>query len=334
MIKLAANTLNIHDWVHPIARFAVDTLVRLCPDLFKESSVEDCDCVITNAPAAPPYSFNFELAEKIVAWKKPIFVINDADGAPPDCENDSPTKDHSFGNFVRGGNGIRAYFYREWFMEYERPDLPFPLLPFELVGFYCSNHPKDQIELPAPVGFYAFRDRPVNIYFASSVHAKSRVLIHNRLLPEHKAISINLYRETPLLKDYLSTLSSCKISVGLEGGGVKCRSHCEIPYFCVMAMPDIAMNESYPWIDGVNCIRMVYDHYDPTVGVITGEGSLVHNFGRGVVNVNKSMKKLNDLLSNPEKLYAIYCSGFENAKRYSLKNYWRSHIGSNIIKYL
>lgn len=327
MIKLAANTLNIHDGVHAVARFTVDSLVRICPDLFKESSVEDCDAVMCNAPAAPPYSFNYDLAQKIVGWKKPIFVINDADGAPPDCENCLPTPEKSFGEFVRGGNGIKAYFYREYFKGYERPDLKFPLLPFELVGFVCSNHPKDKLATGVADSLDAFMRRGIDIHFASSCHARSRVIMFDALKDYPRAKATNLYKHCPLVTDYLRELNNSKISIALEGGGIKCRSHCEVPFFCAMAMPSIEVHESYPWIHGVNCIRLPYDRN-------CGEGSLVHNEGRGLVNIGASFQLLRHYLDNPDKLYQVYVNGMLNAEHYRIENYFRHWVGANIVKYL
>lgn len=334
MIKVLATTLNTFAGnnpygVHPVCHFALDTLVHYCPEQFeKTSSLAECDAVLTSAPAAPPYSFDQRFGNEIVAARKPVFVINDADGAMPDCEPNSPTKEFNFQNFVRGGNGIRAYWYREWFQGYERPDLPFPLLTFELVGYLWTNHPKDKDDWFSKDTLDQFKARPNNILFAQSAGCESRKALFEALKDRPQCSVRDLLKtgKAPATS-FLWEQSQAKITIALEGAGVKCCSTHEAPLNSVMAMGDIAMNWTYPWIDGENCIRLMYDKNQ-------GEGSLVHNFGRGLVNANFSLTKLIAHLDFPERLYNVMQRGIETARKYSLPEYYKNWIGANIIKYL
>lgn len=334
VIKAFTHTLNTFTGnnprgVHPVAWYALETLIHHCPDQFCETtSIADADCVLTSAPSCPPYCFDYALADSIVRLRKPIFVINDADGAPPDCEGQSPDKEHNFQNFVRGGNGIRAYFYREWFEGYERPDLPFPLLTFELVGYLWTNHPKDQQDWHSSDTLEQFKARPIDILFAQSLNCQSRIALHNALLGKANASVRDLYKtgKSPAA-DFILEQSTARITVALEGSGIKCCSTHEAPLNSVMAMGDIAMRWTYPWVHMENCIRLVYEPNK-------GEGSLVHNFGRGLVDMEHSSFRLAKALENPDTLYGIMQAGMETARKYSLPEYYRNHIGANIIKYL
>ena len=334
MIRIFPTTLNTFAGnnprgVHPVAAYALDTLVHYCPDQFQETtSLVDCDCVLTNAPAAPPYSFDWIKAESIITLKKPVFIINDADGAMPDCEGQSPDKEHNFQNFVRGGNGIRGYFYREWFDGYERPDLPFPLLTFELVGYLWTNHPKDQKDYYSLDSFEAFNARQWDILFAQSLNCQSRIALHNAILKRPRASVRDLYKSGKLpAAQHLCDQATAKMTIALEGSGIKCCSTHEAPLNSVMVMGDVGVHWTYPWIDGQNCIRLVYDKNK-------GEGSLVHNFGRGLVALEPSLSKLQGYLDAPETLYGILQGGMETSRKYTLPEYYKNHIGNNIIKYL
>lgn len=330
MIRIFPTTLNSHgEHVHPICRYALETLVHYIPDTFSAAeSLTESDCVLTCAPACPPYSLNVNLASQIVAMNKPIFVLSDADGYMPDCEGQSPNTTENFQNFIRGGNGIRAYFYREWFTDYTRPDLPFPLLPFELVGYLWNNHPKDKTDYTAGITREQFLGRKWDVLFTQSLNCQSRIALYQALEGFPNCPRRDLYKtgKQPA-GDWLSEMLTAKISICLEGAGIKCVSHCEAPNCSVMAMHDIPMIETYPWIHGINCIRLPYDRDK-------GDGSFLHNLGRGLVNGPGAVAELKKWLSEPEKLWDLARAGFENARRYSLPEYFRNHVGANIVKYL
>jgi hypothetical protein len=329
MIKIYPTTLNSHgETIHPIAKFALDTLVYFMPDTFCESGLADCDCVLTNAPACPPYSFHVELASEIMRHKKPVFILSDADGYMPDCEGNSPNKEQNFQNFVRDYADIKAYFYREWHAGYERPDLPFPLLPFELVGYLWTRHPKDRADYTAGINKQNFMGRKWDVMFTSSLNCQSRIAMFDALKDFGNCLRVDLNKEGKKPAEiWMNELLTAKIVICLEGAGIKCVSHCEAPHAALMAMHDIPMVESYPWVHQENCIRLVYERDK-------GEGHFIHHRGRGLIDAERSVFRLKQALSNPDMLWEIAERGFENARRYSLANYYRNHIGANIQKYL
>lgn len=327
MIKILPTTLNTHRDTHRLCYYVLETLATFVSDKFEPcDSLAACDCVLTNAPAAPPYCFDAKAAEEIVKAGKPIIVINDADGGPPDCERQTPDSQINFCNFVRAGSGIRAYFYREWFLGYERPDLPFPMVPFELVGGIYNNHPKDSVKEWPIESQESLMTRGCDFLFGCTLHAKSRRLMHEALAAEKRALLF----PGPILSqvDWMAAQQQSKFTICLEGGGVKCRSHCESPLNSIMAMPDISMHETFPWGDGVNCVRLPYSNRNQ------GEGSLVHNWGRGVVLAGEGIAKMKELLANHAQLYEIYRNGIENGRRYTIPHYYRHHIGKVIADYL
>jgi hypothetical protein len=137
---------------------------------------------------------------------------------------------------------------------------------------------------------------------------------------------VNGYQAHVPIGTVLSKQSESKITIALEGAGIKCQRHCEAPVNSVMAMQDIAMRETYPWIDGINCIRLPYEP--------GGEGSFIVPTGRGVVKVDAAIEKLNGHLADLDRLFSIFEAGIDNAERYSLVNYMKNHIGKAISEYL
>ncbi len=308
-MKIFATTLNLHGKkVHPLSHIITDRLCAICPELFRQvDSIADADIVLTNAPAAPPYEFDKSTADKI---DKPIMIFNDADGYMPDCD------DKGFGEFVRSSEKIKLYFYREWWKGYDNP-FPFVMLPLDLV----TDHPIYERQT-----FEEFTSRSLDLFWSQSIHTLSRKklwigsvgYLRNHLFNDK-------YLHCFSADELLGHQNNSKITIALEGGGIKCQSHCEVCVNSVMAMPDLPMVEPYPWIDGVNCIRLPYK--------FGGEGSWLKPDGRGIIDVEASLKKLTALLKNTKELYHIYCAGIANAENYRLPNYYRNHVAENILKY-
>lgn len=320
MIRIYATTLNVNPGIHPAAARCLDTLVKLDPENFSEASLPNCDCVLVNGPSAAPYAFDVVGMEEVLRHNKPVFIISDADGSPPDCEpaTSDPTGVVSWQSWLRSGSGIRACFYREWLDSYV-PNLPFDLLTFECVGSLWAQNPKDTLEFQnfIPVTFEQFCARTNDVLFAQTVHVASRQVMNVALQGRPRTITGKRFA----LAELLRVQADSKISIALEGAGVKCGSHCEV-INSVMAMPSIALKETYPWIDGVNCIRLPYGP--------GGEGNFMVPTGRGLVMPKESIEKMDRYLNDPASLYPIYLNGVETARAYSLPEYYKHHIGKNI----
>jgi hypothetical protein len=328
MIKVHATNLNIHCDVHPISRYALETLIHVLPEEFSESSLADCDCVFTNAPAAPPYCFDVRYANEITELDKPIFVFNDADGYEPDCEAMSPNTQQNFCNFIRDGRCIKGYFYREWHQGYSRPDLAFPLLTFELVGYLWNHHPKDRESWARPTNREIFLNRRFNITMAQALHTRSRVSLFKALDAIPGVNKRDLYKGGRFpAEDWMNELLTTKMAISLEGAGVKCVSHCEVPCCSILVTHDLPMEETYPWLGGVNCIKLPYFAEG-------GEGSFLKPEGRGTIRTNDAIKVINDYLADPHRLYDIFVLCQENARKYELGNYWKNHVAATIKKLL
>jgi hypothetical protein len=308
-MKVLATTLNTHgDKIHPLAQIVVERLCQICPEAFqKVDSFADCDAVVTNAPSAPPYEFD-KKTEGLI--QKPIIIFNDADGYMPDCDHDG------FGAFVRASDKIKLYFYREWWKGYEN-QFPFQMVPLDLT----QDRPTYELQ-----DYDQFRLRPFEVFWSQSIHTLSRKSLWERRSELPAGVFNNNYKISFTQKEFFDLQDDSKITIALEGGGIKCRSHCEACVNSVMAMPALDMVEAYPWIDGVNCIRLPYK--------FGGEGSWLKPDGRGIIDVDASLFKLRTMLSNADALYNIYCAGVANAENYRLPNYYRNHIAANILKYI
>ena len=308
-MKLFPTTLNVHgDHIHPLAHIVTDRLCEICPDSFKKvDSIAESEVVITNAPSAPPYDFDKKLADKI---DKPIVIFNDADGYMPDCD------EKGFGELVRTSYNIKLYFYREWWKGYGNP-FSFQMVPFDIV----TDHPKYERQT-----LEGFCNRSLDVFWSQSIHTLSRKELweHRSKLPT--SLVNDKYRHCFSAKSLFDLQNEARITIALEGGGIKCQSHCEACVNSVMVMPDLEMVEPYPWIDGENCIRLPYK--------FGGEGSWLKPEGRGIIDIEGSLLKLRENLVNPNKLYAIYCAGIANAENYRLPNYYRNHVAESILKYV
>lgn len=307
-MKIFATTLNLHgDKIHPLAHIVVERLCQICPEAFqKVDSIANCDSVVTNAPSAPPYEFDNRAASKI---DKPVIIFNDADGYMPDCDHDG------FGNFVRTSNRIKLYFYREWWKGYENP------FPFTMLSFDIANNELRYVRHT----FEQFTGRVLNVFWSQSIHTLSRKALWKRGFELPSGFCNDKYHHCFNAQQMFDLQNGSKITIALEGAGIKCQSHCEACVNSVMAMPVLEMVEPYPWIDGENCIRLPYK--------FGGEGSWLKPDGRGIIDVDASLEKLRTLLSRPQDLYRIYCAGMSNAENYRLPNYYRNHVAENILKY-
>lgn len=329
MIKVFAHNLNSHgDTIHPVCRYALETLIYFMPDQFQESSLRDSDMVLTNAPACPPYSFDVRTAEQIESFKKPVFILSDADGYMPDCEGDSPDKIHNFQNFVRYYEWIKGYFYREFWEGYERPDLKFPLITFELVGYLWSKHPKDRANWGVGINREMFLGRKWDVTMAQSLGTKSRQEMFKALDGFPNCNKRDLVKAGKFPGElWMNELLTTKLAISLEGAGIKCMSDCEIPHCAILVLHGLPMRYTYSWIDGVNCIRLPYWSEG-------GEGSFIKPEGRGMIDAERSVFRLREALKNPDTLWNIFQACQENARNYELGNYWKNYVGANIVRLL
>jgi hypothetical protein len=65
-----------------------------------------------------------------------------------------------------------------------------------------------------------------------------------------------------------------KISVSLPGAGIKCFRSAEAPVDSIMALEEDKLSWSFPWVDGVNCVRLKPDQLFHTLETATRRGDL------------------------------------------------------------
>jgi len=173
--------------------------------------------------------------------------------------------------------------------------------------------------------FDQFNERR-DVFWSQSIHTLSRKELWGRRAEIPNAFVNDKYSHCLTFYELFLLQNISKITIALEGGGIKCQSHCEACTNSVMAMPALEMVEQYPWIDGENCIRLPYRE--------GGEGSWLKPEGRGIIDVDAAIKRLKKELANPKGLYQVYCNGLANAENYRMPNYYRNHISERIVEHV
>lgn len=315
-IKVFPTTLNTQgEDVHDVGRRVLNKLM-LHGCRFETSDLAQCDCVFAGAPTMAPYAFHRAMADEIIAAKKPVVMFNESDGWLPESDV------IPFAEYIRDpGNGIVCYFYREWHKGYARPDLHFPFVTFDLPDYLGAVTEKDKWMKP-PQSRAQFESRPLEVFHCQSMHVLSRRAMFKAIneLGNPRWVTNDYYAHRMPFPEMMDKQGRSKITVTLEGSGVKCMRHCEAAINSVMVLPGFQMVETYPWVAGENCLRPPY----------LSDGG---EFGRGMVDAPGAIEYLQRWLASPG-LYDIYRAGVENAARYSMENYIQNHIAPQVIAHL
>jgi len=172
---------------------------------------------------------------------------------------------------------VKAYFKRELTVEANRTwSLPIPLYPIDwtLNVIQCGPVAVDTSE--------EYNARPIDIFMSWGYSSESRPKLMGELLRRAGEFSAHFvlteedldralvekrerifallftphYRRIHISK-IIDWQSKAKISVSMFGAGKKCFRHAEASYNSLMAQqqPD-AVQWSYPWIAGTNCIQL------------------------------------------------------------------------------
>jgi len=105
----------------------------------------------------------------------------------------------------------------------------------------------------------------------------------------------------------LSVQDKSKISVSLPGAGTKCFRSAESPLNSIMALPFDDLAWSYPWVDGLNCLRLTQGGEFTDLELFAASGAATH---------------------------AIYVESQENLDRYRSRRYVNEYILPTIEKSL
>lgn len=110
-----------------------------------------------------------------------------------------------------------------------------------------------------------------------------------------------------------------KLSLSLPGAGAKCFRMTESSINAVMVMREDGMEYSFPWIHGINCIKIPMAEDFEEV--------------RGVKNTWKVIDTIEAALQRTD-LYQIYANGVENCAKYSVERYCTEYLEPIIKKHL
>ena len=312
MIRVFTTTLNSHgEHIHNVGQRVLHKLIKHVGG-FVETSLEDCDVVFVGTPIMDPYEFNAALAERL---NKPVMVFNESDGPRP--ESDVP----QFSDWLHSYPDIRCYFFREWRRGERFPEFKFPFITFDLVDYLNPVTEKDEWMVPAQ-SREAFEKRPLDVFHNQSIHVASRKEFRKAALDKHNPRweLIDFYEERWPFAALMAVQGDSKITVTLEGAGVKCMRHYEGGINSVLCLHGFEMEETYPWVEGDNCLRLPY----------TKEGG---EWNRGMIDIDKAIPYLEGWLKNPD-LYNVYQRCVRNAARYSMDNYCTNHLAPQIRAHL
>ena len=120
------------------------------------------------------------------------------------------------------------------------------------------------------------------------------------------------------MNDILHAQSMSKISVSLNGCGVKCFRHSESPVNSLMALQDNVLEWTYPWTEENSILLPPKRHSSSNIlpGQLNSDLTEWEN-----LDTVLSIRMLIRLLNNPRHIYSKYVLGVENCRKYLLKNY-------------
>lgn len=202
-------------------------------------------------------------------------------------------------------------------------------LPKDFTSKY-NTYPAEYVciqPIEEPVSFEAFNGRAISIFFNWGLSNPNRLKLHGALYslsheygysivsarnhlegcqkdnPENLLVFSQFaphYARTSM-EEVLHLQRSSKISISLNGCGVKCFRNAESPINSVMAIQQNTLAWTSEW-DDTNAI-------------------VLPNKKDGMIDEQASITKMLDILKNPENLYARYIKCIENNKIYTQQNY-------------
>lgn len=221
---------------------------------------------------------------------------------------------------------VKCYFKREL---PKGASSPFNTFPAE---YPCILPQED------PVSFESYNARAIAIFFNWGWSNPSRPNLHGALysmahelgytIVSHRDLLAGMQSDHPGaflvlsqfiphyarmgMDEILHLQRSSKISVSLNGCGVKCFRNAESPINSVMAIQENSLEWTSEWNE-TNSI-------------------ILPNKENGMIDERESIKKMISILKQPEELYQKYLAGVENNRIYQAANYaneLRTRIASN-----
>jgi len=309
---------------------------------FQHSSAEDCDFVGLGITHMNGWDFNEEEFNRIKSKRFIIFDFTEYGWSNVNVQHiygrSDGKYDHLFSNknYLKLNKALKDVDIRVYFKRELPKALWTPLIqPIEYPCLFENTY----IE---PVENYI--NRPIDIFFnwgwsnpsRPSLHAAfyrmaeelnfsvvsdirhvqgekrdhpNRPLVLTQFTPHHSRFSMN---------DILRAQSMSKISVSLNGCGVKCFRHEEAPVNSLMALQDNVLEWTYPWNEENSIVLPPKRH--SSSGILPGKLSEDLTEWENL-DADLSVRMLMRLLNNPKHLHSEYVMGIQNCQKYLLKNY-------------
>lgn len=203
-----------------------------------------------------------------------------------------------------GSNPPKLYFKRELL----KKDITDTILPIDYPSYIRVENPMTKEQYNArPINAFHFFGRShedrikahCDFWLSGAAVCDNIYYINNFIQKEesgNKWVSLHIpHYERIDISNILAVNNLSKLSLSMAGSGKKCYRHSESSINSLMVLEKTNMAWQFDWVDGKNCFEYIS-------------------------NPVSTIKKA---LSEPEKLYDIYCAGIENARNYQIDNYTR-----------
>lgn len=301
----------------------------------QSSSRHDCDVILVPFSFMADFKFNPALRDISKPW-----VALDYLEYEWNCDMMST---HFIGANTRDCRWLRPDWWEFCDFAKERPPVAYfkrELIAQDVSGDVCPIEWPCYLESTELATEEAFNARPIEVFNSWGFSHPSRPRLHADIframttqgigvISEHNqyegyfkgpcqrtwaTIFSPWYARRPIT-DILWYQERSKLSVSLPGCGKKCFRHAEAPVSTIMAVAKDDLAWSFPWHDGVNCVRL-------------NPGSSGMFFGCG-----QMFEDLHEATRRPD-LYQIYLAGQETIDRYRTKRYVNEYIIPKIAEHL
>lgn len=322
-MKIHLLSPDAKDWIDP----PVHSLLRQLPDANKAQSVASADVTIVPISHHNEFRYN-EGAMSSLRGKRWVlqdwsefgwdwlqltsYLWGQNRTSLPKFDNEEYRK---FDQFMRDNPPILT-FQRE-LLQKDRTDR---LIPIEYAAWLpeVGASPKEEfLKRPLDCSYYWGRSHEARLEMHANIFSWARTGGYD-LLSEwnhvDKAIADNPHSRKWLavyaphfsridVREVQSFLQKSKVTIVMNGAGVKTFRHGEACQDAILAVPKDELAWSYPWVWGQNCLKA-------------------------------DVKTILDALMTPDSLYELYMNGMANASNYRYDAYLRRWVVGNIERCL
>jgi len=337
MIKIWADSLD-KNFAHPRESLLfVKDLIMFCGEFEQSLSAQRADVIVI-----PQYSNNYinnlignyvfdnQKADYLFTLGKPIIIVNTGGGTPQEWSM------LEIWDYIQNETCKNVIIFSTECYGWHRNYLPKSVkyLPYDYTGFV--DYGLGLRTVPPLCKKSEFLHRQFGTAVAMNAYPPTRDKLWE-LVHEQKAWTHFTYRTIPdgdqTRIDWnimVDNLYKSKIGFAPDGATGKTERHLFVPsYTVMMKQEDGGLEFAFKWLDGINCIEMVHDFQE---GYNAENWNDKHKNWHTIrtLNKEKTTSKIINYLSEPEKLYDIYFSGWFNDENYRIPNYNKNYISKQI----